>query len=198
MKGAAHMQSSQTALLIIDVQNDFCSAQGAMAALGRNVGPIQQTMPQLKECIDRCRAAGMMIVFIKTEHGPLTDSHVWQSRAKNAVRICASPWGRAFYEVEPDATDFVVTKHRYSAFIGTNLDLALRANGISTIVLTGFTTNVCVESTARDGFMLGYETITLSDCTAAFSQTEHESALFNLNNYFGRVMSSQELFQDLR
>ncbi len=191
------IQASKTALLIIDVQNDFCCTEGALSTLGKDVSAVQHAMPQLKKCIDYCREAGMMVIFIQTEHGPLTDSSVWESRQVNAVKICSTSWGREFYQVEPKETDFVVTKHRYSAFIGTNLDLALRSNGITTIVLTGFTTNVCVESTARDGFMLGYQTITLSDCTAAFSQAEHDSALFNLGHYFGRVMSSEELKREV-
>ncbi len=94
---------------------------------------------------------------------------------------------------EPEAGDLVVNKDRYSAFQGTGLADELRRRGIETVLVTGLTTAVCVSSTARDAFQLGFHTITLSDCCAEQNLVEHEAALETLGRVFGRVCASDEV-----
>ena len=94
---------------------------------------------------------------------------------------------------QPGSHEFVVTKHRYSGFVGTELDLVLRSNDIRTVVMTGEATNVCVESTARDAFMRDYRVAFVSDCTASTVQAAHDATLFTMDRHFGTVLSGEDV-----
>jgi ureidoacrylate peracid hydrolase len=96
-------------------------------------------------------------------------------------------------ELAPEAGEVVVRKHRYSAFAGTNLDLILRSRNIATCVVTGVSTNVCVESTFRAAFDLGYYVVVPRDATASWSVELGEAALANVNHRFGLVTSVDEV-----
>ena len=102
-------------------------------------------------------------------------------------------WGAQFYQVEPTTADCIVTKHRYSAFTGTDLNLILRSKGIETILVSGVVTNICVETTARDAFNLDYDVILVEDCCGAYFSDEHTSTLNNIRKYFGLVADSRTL-----
>ena len=104
-------------------------------------------------------------------------------------------WGIELYQVEPQANERVLAKRRFSAFYSTDLDVMLRARGIKSLIMAGVATNVCVETTARDGFMRDYHIVFLSDCTAAYDRQEHYSALNNMSKYFGVVADSKELIE---
>ncbi|MGH7089757.1 MAG: cysteine hydrolase family protein, partial [Stellaceae bacterium] len=102
-----------------------------------------------------------------------------------ALSICrAESWGAEFYAVAPAAEDRVVIKHRYDAFFGTDLDLILRTRQVDTVILTGVTTNVCVESTARQAFFHGYRLVLAADLMAALLPEEHAASLHTLETYF--------------
>ena len=94
---------------------------------------------------------------------------------------------------KPLPDEYVVTKWHYDAFEDTNLDLLLSSRGIKTLLVTGFMTNVCVETTARHGYIKGYYIILVSDCTDAPTQREYESTVFNIKNYFGKVEMGAEI-----
>ena len=103
-------------------------------------------------------------------------------------------WEGDYYgDVRPLPGDIVVTKHRYNAFHKTDLDTILRANGVRTIVVTGVSTNVCVESTVREGFMNDYYVVLVRDGTAAYSNEEHEMTVRNIDRFFGEVSTIEEL-----
>ena len=87
----------------------------------------------------------------------------------------------------------MVTKHRYSGFHNTDLDTILRAHGIRTIILTGVVTNVCVETTAREGFVRDYYVLLVDDGAAAYLREDHEMTLKNIDRFFGQVTSIAEL-----
>jgi ureidoacrylate peracid hydrolase len=87
----------------------------------------------------------------------------------------------------------VVTKHRYSAFVGTDLEQVLRALGRRSVIMTGEATNVCVESTARDAYMRDFFVAFTSDCTASTSQDAHEATLYTMGKHFGEVVTSDEV-----
>lgn len=196
-----------TALLVVDVQNDFCHPEGALGAQGMNLAMIDEMIVSLNELIASARKFEVPIIFIQTVHQTSTDSDTWIERLKNAdhKNLCRkNTWGADFYKLEPDPDDIVIKKHRYSGFINTRLDSVLRTLKIRTLIMTGVSTNVCVESTARDGFMMDYAIVFLSDCTAAYSKESHEMTLSNMDQYFGgvydsaRVMTSWHSLQCLR
>jgi ureidoacrylate peracid hydrolase len=109
--------------------------------------------------------------------------------------VCAlGSWEGDFYgDIHPEPGEPIVTKHRYSAFYNTDLDSILRSHGIRTIVLTGVATNVCVETTAREGFVRDYYVVLVADGTATYSPEDHQATLRNIDRFFGEVKSITDI-----
>ncbi|MBV8084199.1 MAG: cysteine hydrolase [Chloroflexi bacterium] len=193
----------KAALLIVDMQNDFCHSEGALAKRGSNVAMIQQMAPRLRELLRQSREAGLRVIHIRTHHSPWTNSKPWTHRKNGDSRRCfPGSWGADWYEGfepvlgeewTPDSHEYVVTKHRYSGFLDTDLDLILRSHGIESLIMTGEATNVCVESTARDGYMNDYFIVFVDDCTATGSEEEHQATLTNMRKHFGLVVQADDV-----
>jgi ureidoacrylate peracid hydrolase len=189
-----------TALLVVDVQNDFCHSDSPHAKRGADVSAAQAMVPQLMLLVDAARGVGADVIWIRTNHNEQTTSKVqWEQRQRTrpgSDLICRpGSWGAEFYRVEPAPGEAIITKHRYSAFVNTDLELILRSSGIETVIMTGVATNVCVESTARDAFMRDYYVVMVDDCSAAYSPAKHEATLTNIRDQFGVVVKSGEIFE---
>lgn len=183
---------SKAALLLVDLQNDFCHPEGAYGRRGRDMRAIQAMIPRLKRLAEDAREAGVQLIFVRTTHDETTSSPAWlafknRDGAEKAPSCVTGTWGAEFYELSPQPGDIVVTKHRYSAFIGTNLEQVLRSKGRDRLIITGVATNVCVESTARDGFMRDYPVVLVSDCTATSSAAAQAATEENISKHFGWV-----------
>lgn len=170
------------ALIVVDVQVDFC-ASGCEA--------VAEVITSLAEAARRARVP---VIWVRTEHSDATDTPVWLSRRPGAERICrpGTP-GIEFYRVRPEPGEPVITKHRYSAFIGTNLEILLRAMGVTQLVCCGVRTNVCVESTVRDAFQRDIAAVVVADACTSSDPGVHEAALRNIQAHFGRVLLSSEV-----
>ncbi len=192
------VRPGRAALVIVDMQNDYCHPDGAEAALGADVRLVGEMAPRLVAFVAEARAAGVRIIFVRTLHSPWTNSPVWEARgsgrhARSEVRLCLpDTWGAEFYaglvprqsaDWQPARHDYVVTKHRYSAFVDTDLDLVLRAQRIETLLLAGTASNGCVEATASMGFMRDYAIVYVSDCTAARTEAKHAEALQRVRSW---------------
>ncbi|MFT8872191.1 MAG: isochorismatase family cysteine hydrolase [Sporolactobacillus sp.] len=191
----------ETALLIVDVQNDYCDSAGSMAKQGLSIAAVEQMVPRLQNMVDQAHRYRVPVIFLRTIHERSTDSAPWINRIRGMDQpdICRKEtWGCEFYRIFPKAEDVVVTKHRYSGFIHTKLDSVLHTLNTKTLLVSGVSTNVCVESTARDGFMLDYNVVLLSDCTAAFSEQAHQSALQNIGQFFGHVVAASDVIGSWR
>lgn len=190
-----NLEGKNTALIVVDVQNDYCHPDGAIAKSGNDVSSVKKMMPNLCNLLDAAREHSVPIIFLQTNHDKTTDSEVWLSRFPDGVNpICKTgSWGAEFYEVEPQSIDIIVKKHRYSGFIHTMLESILRTLKIETLIITGVSTNLCVESTARDGFMLDYRIVLMNDACAAFSKEEHEMTLKTVDTYFGMVADTEQV-----
>lgn len=196
---------SHTALIVVDMQNDFCADGGAMAKEGFDLTMVQAMAPRLASFISESRKVGLTIIYIQNIYNTEDNrylSDVWLEQAKRKRKgsyiqhpVCErDSWGADFYDgVKPLPKEIVVNKHRFNAFMDTDLDLILRSKGIRTLIMTGATTNVCVESTARDGFMRDYYIVLLKDCTAAYYEEAHKSALNNIEFSFGQVLNSNDV-----
>jgi len=196
MKPLAELvRPAASAVLVVDVQNDYCRPDGALGKAGLPTASAMAMLPNLQALLSAARASGTAVIFIQTNHTPETDSESWTWRTAGVSGgVCRQgTWGADFTEVAPLPDEPVVIKHRYSAFINTRLDSVLRTLKIESLIMTGVSTNVCVESTARHGYMLDYHVVFLSDCTAAYSPEEHDAALANINNNFGVVTTSTEV-----
>lgn len=196
------LEKKRTALIVIDMQNDFCHPDGTTGKTDRkNVQPVIEMTPRLKDLLQKIRAMGVTVIHVKTEHSKDTNAPTWIERYRrhSIQQGCqVGTWGAEIIDdLKPLATEKVVVKHRFSAFIDTDLDLILRSMGIENILMTGTMTHVCVESTARDGFMLDYRTITVSDCASEGSEEAHTSSLKTLDFFFGYVTDSATVIKAL-
>jgi ureidoacrylate peracid hydrolase len=185
---------AKTAIIVVDVQNDFCHPEGPLAQKGADLSMVKEMMPNLHELLHAARKYEVPIIFIQTFHEKATDSEAWT--VITGMDLCRTgSWGADFFEVAPLPTEIIVNKHRYSAFINTRLDTVLRTMKIETLVMTGVSTNVCVESTARHGFMLDYNIALVKDACASTSRTAHDMTLENIDGYFGSVVSVKQLIE---
>lgn len=186
---------SRTAILVVDVQNDFCEPAGASGQAGRDTDAAMAMIPTLQRFLAAAREHGTNVIFIQTIHEPSTDSDAWVGRRANPdARNCLKgSWGADFTGVAPLPGEPVVVKHRYSAFINTRLDSVLRTLKVENIIVLGVATNVCVESTARHGYMLDYHTVFVSDCSAAYDRAAHDATLYNIRTHFGVVATSDDV-----
>jgi ureidoacrylate peracid hydrolase len=193
----------QAALVVVDMQNDFCDSNGSLAMAGGDPSLIQEMAPRLLQLLAAARQVGLPIVHVRTAHSPWTDSASWLGRFSTPRQVCfPGSWGADYYpgfEPRADAAsapgchEYVVTKHRYSGFQGTDLDLILRSQGRRSVIMTGEATNVCVESTARDAFMRDYFVAFVGDCTAATVRAAHEATLYTIGKHFGKVVTGDEV-----
>lgn len=195
------MRDRRYALVVIDVQNDFVDSKGAAGRWGTDLGPCQICVPNIIETARLFRSLGLPVIYVRSEYGPWTDSPVFRDRPPrssnatgSAPLICAAgTWGSEFYGVRPEPVDRVITKGRYSGFVGTDLEMTLRALRVTTVFFAGVTTDVCVDSTARDAFMRDFDSVILEDCCGAYDPQAHEYALRAFRAHFGRVMKSSEV-----
>jgi ureidoacrylate peracid hydrolase len=192
----ARRTPSESAFIVVDVQNDYADPAGALALAGADMSAVQAMVPRLERLLESARAAGIFTVFTRNWHRPETDSEAWRERTATAVPIDERPgragtWGADFYRVQPRSGEEVVSKFRYDAFLGTNLEYLLRARGIRTVVVAGSTTNVCVESTARAAHMRDLHLLLVGDCCASPEPELHEATLVNIGRYFGSVVTAE-------
>ena len=194
-----------TAVVLVEYQNDFASEGGALHSAVRGVMEDTGMLENTREVVEAARAAGAMIV-----HAPIGYVPGYRELALHPYGILKSvvdagafvkgEWGSEIVDVlAPQEGDVVLEgKRGLDSFGTTNLDFILRGRAITTIVVSGFLTNCCVESTVRTGYEKGYHVITLSDCVAATSAEEHENAIRFNYPMFSEVMTSQAFVEELQ
>jgi ureidoacrylate peracid hydrolase len=191
----------QAALLVVDVQNDFCSLEGDGARRASKLQDVQRMVPRLVQFIEQARRARLPVIYIQSIHDEWTASPMWAVRRSDgelSKNCLPGTWGAEFYEgINPLPTEKIVVKHRYSAFINTELNTVLRSKGIQSVLVTGVTTNVCVEAAARDAFAYDYGVIVVEDCVAAYDERWHRNSLENIARHFGLVLPASKILESL-
>jgi len=193
-----------TALLIVDMQKDFCvEGMGASRRPGRDLSSTRAIIPRLVKLRQAARDAGALVVHIGfwTLPDHLSDGGPWLSQrrrspyASDSFAMADSEGAEFISELSPLEGEVAVRKHRYSGFKGTDLDMILRAREIRTCIVSGVSTNVCVESTFRDAFEHGYYVVVPGDGTASWSKELAEGSLQNVTYRFGLVATVDEIVQ---
>jgi ureidoacrylate peracid hydrolase len=189
------LEPARCALLVIDVQNDYCHPEGALGRGGADLGTVAAVMTNIERLIEAARSLDVTVVFLRNWHESFTDSAAWVTRVpKRSGAGQARSWGAEFYRVAPVESEPVINKHRYSGFIGTPLDSTLHMYKRDRLILTGFGTNVCVESTARHAVFLDYRIVFASDATGTpDGDAAHTGTLQNIAKHFGRVAATSEI-----
>lgn len=191
---------AHTALIVVDVQNDFCAPTGSLATLGFDISAVQQIIPRLQQLASTARAVGVPVIFVQTLHDDTTDSPQWLGRVgegpgteRTGLTCRTGSWGSEFYAIDPAPGDVIVTKNRFSAFVGTNLDMILRTRGVASLLFTGVTTETCVESSLRDGLFHEYYVSLVEDCTASYREEAQRASVDIIAANFGTVLSSNQI-----
>jgi ureidoacrylate peracid hydrolase len=186
------------ALVVVDVQKDYCAADGLLAVRsGLSVAPVRAALPRLNQLIEAARAHDVMVVWVRSAGSitTLQPNHLAVRDDGNGLLAAEGSVGAELDDavIPPLVDEVTITKRNYDGFHETPLDTVLRARGIESLVMAGVTTNVCVESTARHGYFLGYYIVLASDCSAAPDLTEHDAAVRNIRQYFGKVATRDEI-----
>ena len=187
-----------TALLVIDMQNDFCAEGGYIHNLtGADMSGNEPIADQINALVGVARAAKVPVVWIRANYEPkyLSDQAIdkWKEKGLDAICCEGGTWGWEFYRVAPEPDEMIIEKHTYSAFFGTELDRILRFRGIKTIIPTGVATQVCIDSTLRDGYFNGYYVVVPEECVGSYAKDQHEATLTNVRRLFGEVTSAETL-----
>ena len=181
------------AVIVVDVQNDFCHPDGWAAKNGFAMGAVDKAIPHLDELLTAARRASMPIVFIQLSRDD-PDPNAKRKQNKPPTSACRrDTWGSDFTHVGPLDGEHVVQKRHHSAFYQTQLNDLLESLDVDTLIFTGFSTNVCVESSLRDAFQRDYGIVVVSDCTAAYIESAHVATLANVARHFGTVATADEV-----
>jgi ureidoacrylate peracid hydrolase len=192
----AKLNPESTALIIIDMQRDFCCEGGSFDRRGFDIRPAQRLAKRLNLFLEEARKVLKHIVHLRMMKIPeLASPVVDELYGRIKMKRSYDPAFAEPYEVIPRPGDIVIPKYKYSGFFSTYLDQFLRSKNINTLIITGLATNVCVESTARDGFMREYYIIIPSDLTEGTSPEAKKWSLLNLDMFFGEVVSSNEILE---
>lgn len=214
---------SNTAVLVVDMQNDFGAKGGMLDRAGLDITGIQQAIEPTARVLRATRAAGIKIIYLKMAFKPdLSDmgasdsvNRVQHLRIGVGEKVVApdgtesrilirDTWNTDILsELKPQAGDGVLYKTRFSGFYDTDLDARLKKAGIKSLIITGCTTSVCVDSTVRDAMFRDYRCVVLADCVSdpsgkRWPQGNHEAALRVFEGILGWVSDSDRLLMTLQ
>ena len=200
---------ARTALVVIDMQRDFLEPGGFGEALGNDVSLLRRAITPTRRVLDAARAAGMLVVHTREGHRPDLADCPPSKRARGRLAVGigdAGPMGRVLvrgepgHEIVPELAPLpgepVIDKPGKGSFYATDLEMLLRLRGITHLVLTGITTDVCVHTTMREANDRGFECLLLEDCTGATDRGNYEAALKMIKmqgGVFGTVATSAAL-----
>jgi ureidoacrylate peracid hydrolase len=187
------------ALIVVDMQNGFVSKGGSYDKLGMNTSNYRKIIPKLKDLIEFCRSKEIPIFYteaVKEASGIdlLTKIHNFlpksrQERLKFPICIRGTWDGVTLDKLKPKKNDHVVIKRRDSAFQDTELRVWLQSEGINLLFFSGIDTSICVETSLREGFNMGYDVALISDATASANKEHYKTTLERVRDYYGLVMS---------
>ena len=217
---AFEFDPGSTAVIVVDMQNDFASAGGMFERLGVPLPVVRSTIEPIQRVLAAARDAGMPVVYLAMQFAAdLSD--MGGPQAPNRVRhllagvgqaasapdgsgsryLISDTWNTAIIdELAPQDGDIVLPKHRFSGFFETELHALLTARGIESIVFTGCTTSVCVESTLRDAYFRDYRCLLLTDCCAepiggTEARTNHDATITIVESMLGWSSTSSAFVQ---
>jgi ureidoacrylate peracid hydrolase len=193
-----------TALLLIEYQNDFTSEGGALHNGVKSVMESTNMLANTRQAADKARAAGVTVMyapisFAKGYREITPEPYGILKGVVDSNAFVRGSWGAEIVDsLTPGADDIVVEgKRGLNTFASTNLDFILRSRGIKTLVVAGFLTNCCVESTARTGYEKGFSIVALSDCAATLSEEEQRFTFEKNLPMFARILAHEEFLSEL-
>jgi ureidoacrylate peracid hydrolase len=209
-----------TVVIVVDMQNDFGSVGGMFERAGIDIAPIVAAVRPTANVLRAARAAKIPVLYLQMQHRAdladmgASDSPHRQRHARLSVGekmmaptgvesriLIAGEWGTQIIDaLKPEVNDLVVPKHRFSGFYETSMNTILKGLNAKTLIFTGCTTSICVESTIRDAMYRDYHCVLLEDCTAepighGNSRSNHDASLLTIEVLFGWISDSQKFIE---
>ena len=191
-------------LIVVDMQKGFVSKGGSYDKLGMNIKNYQEVIPAIQKLISFCRNENIPIFYTEAIREPsgidlLLQIHNILPRSREErllkVPICVrETWdAQTIDEIKPAPEDHIILKRRDSAFLDTELRMWLQSMRTNTLIFCGIDTSICVETSLRDAFNLGYDVILVSDATASGIKNHYSTTLERIKDYYGIVINSNNL-----
>jgi nicotinamidase-related amidase len=176
------MAPKHCAVLVIDMQNDFCAPGGYVErVVKKDPAPCSEVAPRIRQLVVAARASGVPVTWLRADYRTekIPESMLGKLVDAGIKDACCVPgtWGYQWHGVEPGADEAIIDKHSYDAFVGTDLEAQLRRGGRRTLVFAGVQTNICVEAAVRHAQALGFYCVVPSDCVASHTPPAHEGTL---------------------
>jgi len=188
----SRLDPGHAALLVIDMQNDFCAEGGYIHRVFKSdMTPNIAVADNIAALAAAARSYGVPVIWIAACFDPdkVAAPHLARQRAAGIEEVCCASgsWGADFFRLAPAEGETVVTKHGYDAFFGTGLDALLKARGVRSVVAAGVATNICVDATVRSALSYGYYAAVPADCVGSRLADAHEASLKCLGGLFADV-----------
>ncbi len=193
----ALLSETRSALAVIDMQVDFCAADGFIAGLGLDPAPCRDIVPTLETLIGVARSSAVPVLWIYANYDEalVPPTFIRRRREAGIERSCCVPGTQGYepFGVTPAGDEPQFVKHTYSAFTNPAFETHLRGAGIETLIFAGVQTNVCIEATIRDAYNHGFHVVVAEDCVASHTAALHDATLQNVRALLGSVCAASDI-----